>query len=157
MGRGACGVRRGVGGRAGLSGFGLSGYSRALVWRRTWGVNRYEDLDVWRLAYQLTLELYADTRAFPADERYGLIAQLRRAAVSTVSSIAEGAGRRTTGEFRNLLSVASGSVAEVDCQLRLASDLGYIGAPTSRQRRMQWARVQQMIYRLDQSLNRPRE
>ena len=60
-------------------------------------MHRYENLDVWRLAYALTLKLYDDTRAFPADELYGLTTQLRRAAVSVISNIAEGAGRRAGG------------------------------------------------------------
>ena len=118
-------------------------------------MHRYEDLDVWRLAYDLTLEMYEDTRAFPADERYGLTAQLRRAAVSVVSNIAEGAGRRTTGEFRNQLSGASGSVAEVDCQLRLGADLGYMPEEVAADRRRRWQRVHKMIYRLDESLQDP--
>ena len=115
-------------------------------------MHRYEDLEVWRLAYELTKQLYADTRCFPTDERYGLTAQLRRAAVSVISNIAEGAGRRTNGEFRNHVSIASGSVAEVDCQLRLAGDLGFMDPELAAAHRADWARVQKMLYRLDQSL-----
>ena len=115
-------------------------------------MNRYEDLDVWRLAYQLTLELYEDTRAFPSEERFGLTAQLRRAAVSVVSNIAEGAGRRTKGEFRNLVSMAGGSALEIDCQLRLCADLGYLPIDLAENRRARWQSVQKMIYRLDQAL-----
>ena len=115
-------------------------------------MHRYEDLEVWRVAYELTLEMYRDTRAFPPEERYGLTAQLRRAAMSVASNIAEGAGRRTNGEFCNQLSVASGSVSELDCQLRLSADLGLMERGLAAERRARWARVHKMLYGLDASL-----
>ena len=65
------------------------------------------------------------TKAFPADERFGLVSQMRRAAVSIPSNIAEGQARRTTGEFMQFLSQAEGSLAELDTQLILAAELGY--------------------------------
>lgn len=116
-------------------------------------MHRYEDLEVWRLAYELTLEMYRDTRGFPQEERYGLTAQLRRAAVSATSNIAEGAGRRTNGEFCTQLSVSSGSVSELDCQLRLSADLGFMDRSLVADRRARWARVQKMLHGLDASLS----
>ena len=115
-------------------------------------MHKYEDLEVWQVAYQLTLAVYADTRAFPAEERYGLSAQMRRAAVSVISNIAEGAGRATPGEFRNQVSGATGSVLELECQLRLSADLGYMARETVRVRRETCASVTRMLYRLGQSL-----
>ncbi len=72
----------------------------------------YDDLRVWQESYGLSLDVYRQTRAFPVDERYGLTSQLRRAAVSIRSNIAEGYGRRTSGEYLQSLHVAYGSVCE---------------------------------------------
>ena len=115
-------------------------------------MHKYEDLEVWRVAYQLALAVYSDTRAFPAEERYGLSAQMRRAAVSVISNLAEGAGRATPGEFRNLVSAANGSALELECQLRLSADLGYMAQETVGARRETCASVTRMLYRLGQSL-----
>ena len=85
----------------------------------------YRDLLVWQKGTALALEIYRVTQCFPSDERFGLTAQLRRAAVSVPSNIAEGQARRTTGEFIQFLSHAEGSLAEVDTQIYLAQQLGY--------------------------------
>lgn len=87
---------------------------------------RFEDLVVWQKSMDLTTQIYQLTAGFPSEEKYGLRSQLRRAAVSVPSNIAEGQGRRTAGEFLNLLSVASGSLAECQTQLYLALRLGLI-------------------------------
>jgi four helix bundle protein len=79
----------------------------------------YRDLLVWQKGTALALEIYRVTQRFPSDERFGLTAQLRRAAVSVPSNIAEGQARRTTGEFIQFLSHAEGSLAEVDTQIYL--------------------------------------
>ena len=73
----------------------------------------------------LVKEIYLMTRQFPRDEKFGLISQMRRAAVSIPSNIAEGQARRSTGEFIQFISNAEGSVAELETQLEIASDLGY--------------------------------
>jgi len=80
---------------------------------------------VWRKGIDLVKEIYRMTKAFPADERFGLVSQMRRAAVSIPSNIAEGQARKTTGEFVQFLSQAEGSLAELDTQLILAVELGY--------------------------------
>jgi four helix bundle protein len=91
----------------------------------------YRDLQVWDKAMELVLEVYRITALFPQDERFGLTAQLRRAAVSVPSNIAEGHARTTRREYKTFLSIARGSVAEVEVQLTLAERLGYLqsGAP----------------------------
>jgi four helix bundle protein len=89
-------------------------------------VKRYEDLVVWQKAYELVLLIYRVTQAFPADERFGLTQQMRRAAVSIVSNIAEGFGRRTTADFLRFLDMSRGSVNELDTQTRIAVNLKYI-------------------------------
>jgi four helix bundle protein len=85
----------------------------------------YRDLVVWQKGILLVRRVYELTAAFPTDERFGLVSQMRRAAVSIPSNIAEGQARRTTGEFIQSLSHAEGSVAELDTQLIIAIDLGY--------------------------------
>src|SRR2546423_6499714 len=92
------------------------------------GVQSYRDLTVWNIAVQLTLEVYRITESFPQSERYGLTSQLRRAAVSVASNIAEGNARSTRGEYKNQLSVARGSAIEVEVQLYLAEQLGFVSS-----------------------------
>ncbi len=85
----------------------------------------YRDLLVWQKGMTLVKEIYKLTQGFPDEERFGLISQMRRAAVSIPSNIAEGQARHTTREFVQFLSHAEGSLAEVDTQLRLSTELGF--------------------------------
>lgn len=82
-----------------------------------------QDLKVWQRAIDLTVCIYRFTQNFPKEETYGLISQLRRASVSVASNIAEGRGRLNTGEFRQFLGVALGSIFEVKTQLIVARRL----------------------------------
>ena len=75
----------------------------------------------------IVVEIYRVTRAFPAEEKFGLIAQLRRAAVAIPSNIAEGRNRLGAAEFRRFVSIARGSVGEVETQLAVAVALGFVG------------------------------
>ena len=86
----------------------------------------YRDLFVWRQARALVAQVYRSTEQFPRTEVYGLTSQIRRAAVSIVSNIAEGQGRLTSGEFVHFLGQARGSLLELDTQLLIASDLAYL-------------------------------
>ena len=85
----------------------------------------FEDLLVWQKGITLVKQIYQITQSFPGDERFGLVSQMRRAAVSVPSNIAEGQARHTTGEFIQSLSNAEGSVAELGTQLIIAIELGY--------------------------------
>ena len=85
----------------------------------------YRDLVVWQKGITLARCVYDLTSTFPTEERFGLVSQMRRAAVSVPSNIAEGQARHTTGEFIQFISHAEGSVAELDTQLTLAIDLGF--------------------------------
>lgn len=93
------------------------------------GVRRrdHRDLILWQRAMALATEVYRATDSFPAGERYGLTAQLRRAAVSVISNVAEGAARRSPREFAAFLYVTRGSLAELESQLQLAHRVGLCG------------------------------
>ena len=85
----------------------------------------YRRLEVWKAAHQLTLQIYRVTTVFPRHEQFGLVSQLRRAAVSIGANIAEGSGRGGK-EFARYLAIALGSVNEVEYLLLVATDLGYV-------------------------------
>ncbi len=87
----------------------------------------YRDLVVWQKAMELAREVYGNTEGFPNSEAFGLRMQLRRAAVSVASNIAEGHGRLTDPQLRNSLGMARGSLYEVQTQIELGSGLGFIG------------------------------
>jgi four helix bundle protein len=80
---------------------------------------------VWQRAIQMTVAIYKLTAEFPSDERFGLTNQLRRAAVSVASNIAEGYGRSSTGEYLQFLGIARGSNCEVQTQLVISKELGF--------------------------------
>ena len=86
----------------------------------------YRDLVAWQVAVQFVTAIYKLTATFPNEERYGLVSQLRRAAVSIASNIAEGQGRLTEGEFRHFLGQARGSLLEVETQLHIARELEFM-------------------------------
>ena len=91
---------------------------------------RHYDLEVWRESMRLVREVYRLTASFPDEERFGLTSQMRRAAVSIPSNIAEGAARGGTQELLRYLRIARGSLAELDTQMLIARDLGF--APDGR-------------------------
>jgi four helix bundle protein len=91
-------------------------------------MGNYRQLSVWKRAHNFVLGVYRSTGSFPDHERYGLTAQLRRAAVSVISNIAEGSGRQGDREHVRFLRIARGSVCEIECQLLLSRDLGYLDA-----------------------------
>ena len=91
-------------------------------------LKNYKELKVWQKAYGLCLEIYRITSAFPKEERYGLTSQIRRAAVSVPSNIAEGYGSKTSREYIQALYVAYGSNCELETQILISGDLGYIRA-----------------------------
>jgi four helix bundle protein len=83
-------------------------------------------LDVWKQAMALVVDVYALTAMLPQNEQYGLVSQLRRAAVSVPANIAEGAARNWSKEFLHFLGIASGSLSELDTLIDLARQLGYV-------------------------------
>ena len=89
-------------------------------------IKSFQDLNIWKEAHKLTLEIYKITNKFPSTETYGLISQIRRASVSVVGNIAEGMGRNTTKELLSFSYIARGSLTEVIYYLILSKDLGYL-------------------------------
>jgi four helix bundle protein len=92
-------------------------------------VNSYRDLLAWQLAMQLTEHVYRVTSTFPNKETYALANQLQRAAVSVPSNIAEGHARSSTKDYLRFISIAMGSLAELETQLELSARLDYIDQP----------------------------
>ncbi|MGC4022212.1 MAG: four helix bundle protein [Cyclobacteriaceae bacterium] len=89
-------------------------------------MKNYKDLKVWEKAHQATLLVYEITKKFPTDEKFNLISQIRRAATSIPTNIAEGCGKFTDKDFANFLQVSLGSTHEVEYLLLLSCDLGYL-------------------------------
>ncbi|HEX9882344.1 MAG TPA: four helix bundle protein [Desulfobaccales bacterium] len=91
-------------------------------------VQSYRDLVVWNKAMQLVTEIYRVSQNFPKEELFGLMSQIRRAAVSVPSNIAEGHGKLSRKEYQHFLGHARGSLAEVETQMTIAQNLGYLNA-----------------------------
>ena len=124
----------------------------------------FRELKVWQDAHQLTLDVYEATRSFPAEERYALTSQLRRAAYSVPFNIVEGTSRGDT-ECRQFLRISLGSASELDYGLLLSRDLGYLSAETyaafesqiAREKRMLNAFIANLTRTLDAERARPRQ
>ena len=86
----------------------------------------YRDLEVWKLSVNFVKEIYQVTGKFPKSEIYGLTNQIRKAAVSIPSNIAEGQGRNSSKEFKQFLAMALGSLAELETQLIIATEINYL-------------------------------
>ena len=104
----------------------------------------------------LVTEVYSCTRTFPREETYGLVSQLRRAAVSVPSNIAEGHARQTTGEFRHFLGHAMGSLVEVETQIEIAERLNYIDPKRSAELAARTAEIGKVLKGLLRSLAKPK-
>ena len=115
-------------------------------------IRDYKDLHVWQKGMQRAKEIYLLTGKFPSEEKFGLVSQMRRAAVSIPSNIAEGQARNTTGEFVQFISHAEDSAAEVDTQLRLSIELGYYSMNDLEAVFRLLTDVQKMLKRLRHSL-----
>lgn len=86
----------------------------------------FKELAVWKRSHELTIEIYRVTQKFPREETFGQVSQIRRAAASIPTNIAEGCERQTNAEFANFLNIASGSASEVEYEVLLAKDIGYL-------------------------------
>lgn len=115
-------------------------------------MRNYEDLQVWRKAHNLTVQIYKDTRCFPHEERFGLTSQIRRSCSSIGANIAEGCGRRSDGEMGRFVQIAMGSGAELSYHLRLARDLDLLSKPTFEHLRSDLSEVMRMLSSLSSKL-----
>jgi four helix bundle protein len=108
-------------------------------------VRDFHKLKVWGKAHSVTLEVYRVTKAFPTEERYGLTAQLRRAAASMSANLAEGSGRHTSHDFARFLDIALGSASELEYHLLLSADLTLIDRPSHAHLNSEVVQVKRMI------------
>jgi four helix bundle protein len=112
----------------------------------------HKKLDVWQAAMKSTKMIYKLTERFPEEEKFGLVSQMRCASISIPCNIAEGAARQGKREFRNFVSMAQGSLSELDTQLELAVLLGYVGTGDLKEIWDQLLRIDKMLSGLIRSL-----
>lgn len=117
-------------------------------------IEHFSQLDAWQLAHQLTLHIYSITKEFPSDEKYGLTSQIRRAAVSVESNIAEGFTRFHSKDKKQFYIWSKSSCVEVECQLILANDLKYISQGQYKNALQLCSQAQKSITGLIQSMNK---
>lgn len=113
----------------------------------------FRNLKVWQKAHPLVLDVYRATRTFPKDELYGLVSQMRRSAMSIPTNIAEGCGRQSDPDFVRFLVISNGSTKELDYQLLLSKDLGYIDETNYQNLHSQADEVGRMLNGLINSIN----
>jgi four helix bundle protein len=111
---------------------------------------------VYHKAHQLVLEVYRRSEAFPDRERFGVVSQLRRAALSIPTNLAEGAGRTSDAEFARFVDIALGSGSEVEYLLVLSGDLGYLSIEDGAQLNAQTIEVKKMLHALARRLRADR-
>lgn len=112
----------------------------------------HKDLDVYKLSLDFVTDIYKLSDNFPKSEGFGLTSQIRRAAVSIPSNIAEGSGRNSTKEFIRFLNFSTGSLAEVETQLEIAERLGYVSDLVELKQKV--TSIQKMLFRLKESLEK---
>lgn len=105
----------------------------------------FHKIDVWKRSHQLTVAIYKITETFPKNEIFGLTSQIRRAISSVPTNIAEGCGRNSDAELFNFLNIASGSAAEVEYQIVLSKELGYIAEPVATELANEIAEIRKML------------
>lgn len=112
----------------------------------------HKDLKPYRLSLDFVVDIYTITKKFPKSEDYGISSQMRRAAISIPSNIAEGSSRNSTKDFLRFLNIASGSLAEVETQIEIAKRLNYIEDTTLISDNIE--SIRKMLYRLKESLKK---
>ena len=119
-------------------------------------IKNFRDLRVWQLSKDIVIEIYRITEAFPRHETYGLTQQLRRAAISIPSNVAEGHGRGSRKEYTQFLTIARGSLCELETQLEIAIDLGYLARKELENQFNSIQSLSKMLHRLITSLKSPK-
>ncbi len=116
-------------------------------------MHRYQELQVWQKAVDLAVKIHKSTKEIPAEEKFGLISQIKKSAISIPSNIAEGAGRNGKKEFSNFLGIALASSFELHTQMIIANKLDFLSEHELRQLESELEHVQNMIVKLIKSLN----
>ena len=109
-------------------------------------MRKYKDLKIWIRSVDLTTSIYKLTSGFPAEEKYGLVSQMRRCSISIPSNIAEGAGRSSDKEFKRFLDIAYGSLYELQTQLIVSTKLSLVDELTSNKIENEIIEIQKMLY-----------
>jgi len=135
----------------------LSASHLAFGRKRIMLVKDFRDLKVWERAHLLMLSGYKSTAAFPSDERFGLISQMRRCSASIGANIAEGCDKRGNGEFQRFLQIASESASELDYHLLLARDLNFLRADEYKKLTQDLLQMRRMLTSLLQKVNTERQ
>jgi len=117
-------------------------------------MHNLKELKIWNKAIDLTVDVYKATAPFPSDERFGLISQSRRSAVSIPSNIAEGAGRNSNKEFSNFLGISNGSSYELQTQLVISNRLSLMDDNTLNNLLTQIDELQKMNFAFQKTLNK---
>jgi len=113
---------------------------------------KVEDMDVFKLAHEMVIKIYAVTEKFPEKEKFGLISQMRRAASSTCMNLMEGAHRIGKNEYKYFVSISRGSCGEVKYQLLLSRDLKYVDLNSYKEMNEAYERISMMLTKLHSSL-----
>ena len=117
-------------------------------------MHNYQKLTVWQKSVDLAVDMYTLTKKFPPEERFGLVSQIRKCAVSIASNIAEGSGRNTSGEFIHFIGIAEGSVNELETQLIISEKLGYITKAELDKSCISISEIRKMLFSLKKSLKK---
>lgn len=118
-------------------------------------MHNFKELKIWQEAMELAKEIFAVTKSFPYEEKFGLVSQLNRCVVSVPSNIAEGAGRSTDKEFNRFLNIAFGSCFELKTQLLLSNEFNYITKEQTQLLTEKVRTVQKMLSGLKKSIYQP--
>lgn len=115
-------------------------------------IRSYKDLEVWQIAVATATAVYSMTSSFPREEQYGLTAQMRRAAVSVASNIAEGYGRESTASYVQFLRIAQGSVKELETDVVIAQNVGFLAPGAAAELQARFDSIGRMLRALVRSL-----
>lgn len=115
-------------------------------------IRSYKDLEVWQVAVATATAVYRTTSSFPREEQYGLTAQMRRAAVSVASNIAEGYGRESTASYVQFLRIAQGSVKELETHVVIAQNVGFLAPDAAAELQASFDSIGRMLRALVRSL-----
>jgi len=110
----------------------------------------HKDLEVWKNSIELVTDVYSITASFPKEEQYGIISQMRRASVSVPSNIAEGFGRKSTGELKQFIGIAKRSLSELETLIIISANLNYI----DKDRKLRLEKMITELFRIIGGLNR---